>query len=37
MHATDIFKRIISDDNTVTDKIEIIGRISSHFENLSST
>lgn len=27
MNVTDIFKRIINDDNTVTDNIEIIGHI----------
>ena len=33
MNATDIFKRIVNGENN----IEIIGRISSYFENLSTT
>lgn len=37
MNVTDIFKRIVNDEDNITDNIEIIGRISSNFENLSST
>lgn len=37
MNVTDIFKRIVNDEDNITDNIEIIGRISSNFEKLSST